>query len=149
MVCDMDSITKVENEGIEGKTRRGRLAANEWQQRARYVLRHLDDPIALQRSPICRLLSLEKLAKSRYPNGIVARGRALHDLTQDCLQDIENELDGHAGLHRLKQFVNLTRQRKGPTEASRIMGISPEHTSRMYKRILVRFLAQKLLMKLR
>lgn len=130
------------------KTKRGRLAVEEWQLRARYVLRHLDDPIALQRSPLCRLASLERLAKARYPKSVVARGRALHDLLQDCLLEIETELDGHAGVAKLKSFISLTRQGSGITAASRSLGVSPEHTSRTFKRDLVVLLAEKLVLKL-
>ena len=130
-------------------TKRGRLAVEEWQLRARYVLRHLDDPIALQRSPLCRLVALERLAKARYSKSVVARGRALHDLAQDCLQEIENELDGHAGVSKLRTFVTLTRQGTGVTEASRSLGISPEHASRTFKTNLVELLAEKLILKLR
>lgn len=121
------------------------MAVEEWQLRARYVLRHLDDPIGLQRSPLCRLAALEQLAKAKYPNGVVARGRALHDLAHECLQEIESELDGHAGVAKLKSFISLTRQGKGVTEASRSLSVSPEHTSRTFKRELVELLTQKLL----
>lgn len=139
-----------QQKGKVGKyVKRGRLAVEEWQLRARYVLRHLDDPIALQRSPLCRVAALERLAKEKYPNGIVARGRALHDLAQDCLQEIESELDGYAGVSKLKAFVALTRQGTGVTEASRSLGISPEHASRTFKRNLVELLAEKLILRLR
>lgn len=128
--------------------KRGRLAVEEWQLRARYVLRHLDDPIALQRSPLCRLAALERLAKAKYPKSVVARGRALHDLLQDCLLEIENELDGHAGVAKLKSFISLTRQGRGVTEASRTIGITPEYASRALKRPLIELLTDKLLLKL-
>jgi hypothetical protein len=131
------------------KVKRGRLATEEWQLRARYVLRHLDDPIALQRSPLCRISAVERLAKAKYPNGIVARGRALHDLIQECLKEIEIELDGHTGVSRLKTFITLTRQGSGVTQASRSIGISPEHASRTFKRNLVELLAEKLILRLR
>jgi len=131
------------------KPKRGRLAVDEWQLRARYVLRHLDDPIALQRSPLCRLVALERLARTRYPDGIVPRGRALHDLTMECLQEIETELNGHAGVAKLKAFVALTHQGMRVTDASRGLGISPEYASRALKRTLVEVLTEKLLLKLR
>ena len=116
--------------------------------RARYVLRHLDDPIDLQRSPLCRLVALERLAKARYPNGIVARGRTLRDLALECLQEIEEELDGHTGVSKLKSFITLTRQGMGVTKASRSLGITPEYGSRTFKRELVELLAEKLILKL-
>ena len=143
---------KVEVRGKKSNTgnnnKRGRLAIEEWQLRARYVLRHLDDPIALQRSPLCRLVSLERLAKAKYPKGVVARGRALHDLLQECLLELETELDSHAGVARLKSFITLTRQGSGVTVASRSLGVSVEHTSRTFKRNLVELLTDKLLLKL-
>jgi hypothetical protein len=120
-----------------------------WQARARYVLRYLDDPIALQRSPLCRLTALERLAKEKYPGGIVARGRALNSLARQYLLEIEAELDGHGGAARMKSFVALTREGKGVTAASRAMGISPEHACRRFKTYLVAMLAEKLRMTLR
>lgn len=136
-------------EQVKKSPRRGRLAAEEWQLRARYVLRHLEDPIALQRSPLCRLAALERQAKAKYPNGIVARGRALNDLALQCLQEIEGELDGHTGVAKLKAFVLLTRQGMGPAKASRTLGITPAYASRTFKRNLVELLAEKLAVKLR
>jgi len=130
-------------------TKHGRSAAEEWQVRARYILRHLDDPIELQRSPLCRLVALERLAKEKYPKSIVARGRALHDLAEECLYEIECELDGHAGVAKLKSFVELTRQGRGVTESSGMLGISREHTSRTLKRRLIKLLAEKLILKVR
>jgi len=91
-------------------------------------------------------IPLERLAKVKYPNSVVSRGRALHDLVQDCLQEIEAELDGHSGVARLKSFVYYTRQ--GLTEASRSVGVSPEHASRALKRNLVELLTEELLIKL-
>jgi hypothetical protein len=120
----------------------------EWQLRVRFVLRHLDDPITLQRSPLCRLAGLERLAKAKYSDSIVPRGRALHELTLECLREIEGELDGHAGVAKLKAFVALTRQGIRVTEASRNLSITPEYASRALKRSLVEFLAEKLLIKL-
>ena len=129
-------------------SKRGRTTTVEWQCRARYVLRHLDDPIALQRSSLCRLVVLERFAKDKYPSSVVARGRALHDLTLECLREIESELDGHAGVSKLKRFVSLMRQGMGVTKASRSLGVTPSYASRAFKRTLVELLADKLLIKL-
>jgi hypothetical protein len=144
---EVSAKEKKSRAGQKGK--RGRLATKEWQARARYILRHLDDPIALQRSPLCRLVALERLAKGKYPNGVVARGRALHDLALECLREIEAELDGYSGAARFKKFVVLTRCGLGVTKASRELGISPEHATRCLKRELVELFTEKLSSKLR
>jgi len=128
--------------------KRGRVSAGEWQQRSRYLLRHLGDPIALQRSPLCRLRALERLAEANYPHGVVGRGRSLNDVALQCLEEIENELDGHAGAAKLKEFTAMTRQGVKAVEASRILDITPEYVSRSFKRTLVDLLAEKLIMKL-
>jgi len=130
------------------RTKRGRFSKEEWQIRTRFILRHLDDPITLQGSSICRLAGIEKLAKEKYSDSIVPRGRALHELTMTCLGEIENELDGHAGVAKLKAFVALTRQGTRVTDASRRLGITPEYASRALKRNLVDLLAEKLILKL-
>ena len=135
--------------GAGRPSKRGRPAAEDWHLRARYILRHLDDPIALQASPLCRLAALDRLARSRYPHSIVPDGRALHDVALGCLQEIESELEGHTGVARLRDFVRLTRGGMGVTEASRNLGITPEYASRALKRRLVELLAEKLLAKLR
>lgn len=129
--------------------KRGRPAADEWQLRVRYILRHIDDPIALQRSPVCRLGALERMARAKYPNGIVAHGRTLNDLTHTCLQEIESELNGHTGAAKLKEFVALTRNGKCVTEASRAIGVSREYACRVLKRHLVELFAEKMQSKVR
>lgn len=139
---------RVGRNNIRSISKRGRFSKDEWQLRVRYVLRHLDDPITLQTSPLCRLVALEKLAKAKYSDSIVPRGRALHELALECLREIENELDGHAGVAKLRSFVALTRQGMRVTEASRNLGITPEYASRALKRNLVELLAEKLLLKL-
>ena len=92
------------------KQTRGRLAIDEWRKRTRYILRHLNDPIALQRSPICRLSTLDRIARLKYPSGVVACGRTLNVIAQECLQEIEAELEGHIGIFKFKTFITLTRQ---------------------------------------
>ncbi len=134
--------------GIDGASKRGRYSKDEWQMRARFVLRHLDDPITLQSSPLCRLAALDRLARAKYSDSIVPRGRALHELSLQCLREIESELDGHAGVAKLKQFIMLTRQGKKVTEASRDIGITPEYASRALKRQLVDLLTEKLILRL-
>ena len=71
------------------------------------------------------------------------------DLLQECLLEIETELDGHSGVAKLKSFVYHTRQGEGLTEASRSVGVSPEHASRALKKHLIELLTEKLLIKLR
>lgn len=65
------------------------------------------------------------------------------------LVGLEMELDGHTGVAKLKSFVALTRQGMGVTEASRMLGISPEYACRKLKRGLVELLAEKMQLKLR
>ena len=142
--------TEVRNKRSEkgNDVKRGRFSRDEWEKRVRYILRHLDDPITLQSSPLCRLIALENLAKEKYSESIVPRGRALHELAMNCLKEIESELDGHTGVAKLKTFVALTRQGIRVTEASRKLGITPEYASRFLKRRLVELLTEKLILKL-
>ena len=115
---------------------------------ARYSLRYLGDPITLQWSPLCSLAAIDKLATAKYPNVVVARGRALNDLDIECLHEIESELDGHPSVAKFKSFIVLTKQGRGVTESSISIGVIGEHASRTFKRDLVELLAQKLLIKL-
>jgi len=123
------------------------LSVDEWRIHTRQILRHLDDPIELQKSPLSRSNAVQQIAQVKYPNGIVARGRALHDLLVECLQEIENALDGHSQVAKLKEFIALTRQGKGVKEASRAIGVSPEYASRSLKRTLVELLTEILMLK--
>lgn len=149
MASDIERTEAKEGWGPPSALRRGRLAATDWQSRTRYALRHLDDPIGLERSPLSRTAVVAQLAQAKYPSGIVARGRALHDLLVACLGEIEDALGGHTRVAKLKEFVALTRQGKGVTEASRALGVSPEYASRSLKRTLVELLAERLMLKTR
>ena len=129
-------------------SKRGRFSKLEWQEGARYVLRHLDDPITLQRSVFCRLPAVEELGKTKYSENTIPRGLALREVALDGLREIENELDGCAGVAKLKAFVALTRQGVGVAKASRTLGITPEYGCRALKRTLVDLLAEKLILRL-
>jgi len=93
-----------------------------------------DNPL----SPLLRTHKLERLAKDKYPNNIVLRGRTL----------IESELNSRSGVAKLNEFAALTRQGMKVTEASRTIGITPEYASRALKRNLVELLSEKLVLKL-
>lgn len=148
----IDSQIKINKKTVNESrnAKRGRPANVEWQSRVRFLLRHLGDPITIEdESPLCHLPAVERLASARYSNSIVPRGRALNNLAEECLQEIEEELDGHRGLSRLRQFVHLTRHGMGVTEASRTMGVTAEYTCRTFKRKLVELLTDKLITRLR
>lgn len=148
----IDSQIKLNKKKVDESrnAKRGRPAIAEWQNRARFLLRHLGDPITIEdESPLCHLPAVERLASAHYRHSIVPRGRALNNLAEECLQEIEEELDGHKGLSKLKQFVHLTRQGMGVTASSREIGVTPEYTCRTFKRKLVELLTDKLITRLR
>ena len=122
------------------KSHRGRKDRHEWEERVRYILRHLDDPIMLQKSPIARLAVVEKRATKTYPNGLVPRGQALKDLVKEWLEEVESV----AGDGPFKNFVLLTTQGEGTMEASRKLGVSPSYVSRTYKKQLVQLLVKRI-----
>lgn len=130
-------------------SKRGRFSNDEWQEEARYILRHLDDPIILQGSVFCRLPGLEELAKDKYSDNTIPRGLALREVAMDSLRELESELDGCAGVAKLKRFIELTRQGMGVVKASRTLDISAEYGCRVLKRTLIELLAKKLISKLR
>ncbi len=132
-----------------GKTGRGRYSIENRRLQVRFALRYINDPIALQRSPLCRLSTIEKRALAEYPDGVVSRGRALRDLINECLSEIEQELDGLSGVAKLKLFTSHTREGKGLTQASHSIGVSREHASRTFKRKLIELLTDKMLIKLK
>ena len=106
----------------------------------RYILRHLDDPISLQRSPLARSAVVDQRATETYPNGLVARGRALKDLVGEWLEEIASVV----GDGQFKNFVLLTARGDGTMEASRKLGVSPSYVSRTYKKQLVQLLVERI-----
>lgn len=126
------------------KSHRGRKDRHEWDKRVRYLLRHLDDPIMLQKSPVARLAVVEKRANDCYRNQLVARGRALHDLMVEWLEEIESSVGDSASLKQFHDFVVLTRKGIGTVEASRKLKLSAGHVSRTYKRLLVELLVERI-----
>jgi hypothetical protein len=137
-----------DNNYIES-SKRGRITIEEWQNRSRYALRHIDDPLALEWSPICRLPIIDKIAKEKYRDGVLPHGRALHDFVLLCLEEIEHELDGHQGVAKLKQFIQLTRQGAGVKKASLALGLTTCYVSREFKKILVELFAEKMMIELK
>ena len=123
---------------------RGRKNSHEWEERVRYILRHLDDPIMLQRSPVARSAVVEKRASDYYPNQLVARGRALHDLMMEWLEEVESSVEGSDRLRQFHDFVVFTRKGMGTMEASRRLGMSAGHVSRAYKKMLVQLLVERI-----
>ena len=126
-------------------TRPGRKGRHEREERVRYILRHLDDPIMLQRSPVARSAVVEKRASDCCPNQLVARGRALHDLMMEWLGEVESSVEGSASLKQFHDFVVFTRKGMGTMEASRRLGMSAGHVSRTYKRLLVELLMERIM----
>ncbi len=126
-------------------TRRGRKDKHEWEERVRYILRHLDDPIMLQRSPVAKSTFVEKRVKDCYANRLVAHGRALHDLMIEWLEEVESSVDGSDRLKHFHDFVVFTRNGMGTMEASRKLGLSSGHVSRTYKRMLVELLIERIM----
>ncbi len=126
------------------KSRRGRKDRHEWEERVRYILRYLDDPIMLQRSPVARSAGVEKRALQIYLNRLVSRGRALRDLVDEWFVEVESSIGEFGSLGRFREFVALTRRGKGTVEASEELGLSVGYVSRRYKKLLVELLVERI-----
>lgn len=133
--------------GMNNNKKRGKVSKLELQGHARYVLRHLGDPGVLQGSPFCKFSKVVELGKEKYPTNTIPNGLALKEIILECLQDLENEMDGHFGMVKLKDFITHTREGKGVAEASRAIEVTPAYGCRTFKRRLVELLAKKLLIK--
>ena len=110
----------------------------------RYILRHLDDPIMLQRSPVAGLVMVGKRAGESYPNQLVSRGRALHDLVIEWLGEVECSVEESTSLKHFHDYVVFTRKGMGTVEASKNLRLSAEHVSRTYKKMLVQLLVERI-----
>ena len=98
----------------------------------------------LQKPPVARSAVVEKRASNCYRNRLVARGRALHDLTVEWLEEVESSVGESASLKQFHDYVVYTRKSMGTVEVSRKLKLSAWHVSRAYKRLLVELLVERI-----
>lgn len=116
-----------------------------WQQRVGEALRNLPDRSALSRSPLARLPCVERVASERYKGRLMARGLALREVLTDCVARVVADVADEPALHREREYLVSLGDGLSCKEASRRLGLSREHVSRVYSRRALRLLTDEFL----
>ena len=110
-----------------------------------YCLRHLNDRIMLNRSPLAKLTYVRKLAKKYYLKHVLPRGLALHELLGYCIKKLTEELGSDPVLGRHCRYLSLVQKGLSQRQISKELGLSREHVSRVYRPKAIELLAEELL----
>ena len=119
---------------------RGRPSSAMLDDQVRAALRFLDDPIALEGSPLTRLSTVRDLSATKYRGRTCATGLALRQVLRETLDALASDLEG-------TPVGNLAAGlRVGDTQAdvAREIGISDEYLCRRWKPQLIRLVREQL-----
>lgn len=107
----------------------------------RFALRHLDDAIALDGSPIAHAHAVQARADRAFPRRTCALGLALSSILHEILRDIAADLGADSPLGIIASSLD-----HGMTQAhaARAVGITEEHLSRHWKPTLLKLVLQRL-----
>jgi hypothetical protein len=110
----------------------------EW---VREALRFVDDPVALQDSPLVSLPAVQQLVMTSFRGRTCAPGLALRALLRDALAAIGRDLDG-ATLGDMAVALLLGHTQASVAEAR---GVGDEWISRRWKPVLLALVLERLL----
>jgi len=110
-----------------------------------YCLRHLDDRIMLNRSPLAKRTYMRKLAKKYYVKHVLPCGFALQELLGYCIKKLTEELGNDPILGRHCKYLSLVQKGLSQKQISKELGLSREHVSRVYRPKATELLAEELL----
>ena len=105
-----------------------------WERRLDLALKSINDRSALSRNSLSDLAYIAKLASENYGGHVFPRGLALHDTLLACIEKISSELGDEIGLTRACRYLQLIVKGLSCKEIARQLGLSREHTSRVYRR---------------
>jgi len=105
-----------------------------WERRLDVALKTINDRSALNRNSLADIAYIGKLASESYRGHLFPRGLALHDTLLTCIEKISTELGNEAGLTRACTYLQLITEGLSCKEIARQLGLSREHTSRVYRR---------------
>lgn len=119
---------------------RGRPSSAMLDDQVREALRFLDDPIALEGSPLTRLPTVRELSVTKYRGRTCATGLALRQVLREILDALASDLEGTpVGTLAVGLRVGDTQ-----VEVAREMGISDEYLCRRWKPQLIRLVHEQL-----
>jgi len=104
-----------------------------WERRLDVALKSINDRSALSRNSLSDLAYIAKLASENYGGHVFPRGLALHDTLLTCIEKLSAELADEVGLTRACTYLRLIVQGLSCKEIARQLGLSREHTSRVYR----------------
>jgi len=105
-----------------------------WERRLDLALKSISDRSALNRNSLADITYIGKLASENYNGHVFPRGLALHDTLLNCIEKLSSELADEVGLTRACTYLQLLVQGLSCKEIARQLGLSREHTSRVYRR---------------
>ena len=114
-----------------------------WEGRLDLALKGINDRSALNRNALSDIAYIGKLASESYSGHVFPRGLALHDTLLTCIEKISLELGDEIGLTRACTYLRLIVQGLSCKEIARQLGLSREHTSRVYRRKALEVLAEE------
>ena len=121
--------------------RRGPRGQNDTIELLRTALRVLDDPVALQDSPLAHLPVVRSAAARTFGRRICPEGQALAALLLAALRSVADGLGDH---HPVGRLARMTAEGKTQAEVAHSLNVRPEHLSRHFKPLLLRCLLQEL-----
>ena len=114
-----------------------------WERRLDVALKNINDRSALNRNALSDIAYIGKLASENYSGHVFPRGLALHDTLLTCIEKISLELGDEVGLTRACRYLELKVDGLSCKEIARQLGLSREHTSRVYRRKALEVLAEE------
>ena len=120
-----------------------------WQQRVGEALKNMPDRSALNRSPLARLSYVERVASERYNGRLMARGLALREVLDGCVERVVSDIANEPALRREREYLELVRDGLSCKEASKRLGLSREHVSRIYRKRSLQLLTEEFLQRTR
>ena len=114
-----------------------------WERRLDVALKNINDRSALNRNALSDIAYIGKLASENYSGHVFPRGLALHDTLLTCIERISSELGDEIRLTRACRYLELKVDGLSCKEIARQLGLSREHTSRVYRRKALEVLAEE------
>lgn len=116
-----------------------------WIGKVAYALNNLDDRSMLNHSPLANLEYVKRMASVRYGSHLLPRGLALREILLECVDKVVSEVGNEPGLSKACQYLQLLTQGLTRRQISSQIGLSREHTSRVYRKKALELLTEEFL----
>ena len=134
---------------VKQYSRRGKDTSGEtfdlWVGKVAYALNNLDDRSMLNRSSLAHLEYVKRMAREKYGSHLLPRGFALREILLECIDKVVSEVGSEPGLSRACQYLELLTRGLTRRQISSQIGLSREHTSRVYRKKALELLTEEFL----